>query len=326
MGSTSPTVSVIVPVRNQRNYLVELLDGLRRQTYTDFETIVVDDGSSDGSPDAVRQAAEAGLPVRLMKSPGTGAVDARLAAVAEARGEVFAFTDSDCVPDPAWLSEGVAAIRRGADLVQGRVEPTGPVGPLERSIWVTREDGLYPTCNVLYRRDAYERAGGFDRAAGARLRFRAGGHAKRLGFGEDVLLGWRVRSQGRTAFAPDALVRHQVLRPTFSEALGRAWVAGAFPALVQELPGLRFTLLRHNIFLGHPSRSLLVLVAIGALLRRPSLAGGALAVWTTLCLRVWRSSAGGPQRLAALPAQLALDFVTEAGLIVGSVRARTPVL
>src|SRR5436190_6903506 len=156
-----PRVSVIVPVRNRRDLLADLLAGLGQQTYTNFEAIVVDDGSTDGADELAADTTIAGRRVRLLRANGAGAVAARLLGVAESRAEILAFTDSDCVPSPGWLQAGVAAIDRGADMANGLTRPARPVGPLERSV-ASGEEGLYPTCNMFYRRTAYDDAGAFD--------------------------------------------------------------------------------------------------------------------------------------------------------------------
>src|SRR3954452_21840778 len=178
-----PRVSVVVPVRDRRDLLGELLDGLDGQTFRDFETIVVDDGSSDGSADEAEAKTEAGRPVRVIRRTGEGAVRARQVGVAEATGEILAFTDSDCVPEPGWLAAGVAALDTGVAVVQGHTRSARRRKPLERSLWV-EDNGLYPTCNVFYRRTAFEQAGGFDGDLGSRYGFRPGSLPQGLGFGE----------------------------------------------------------------------------------------------------------------------------------------------
>jgi glycosyltransferase involved in cell wall biosynthesis len=184
-----PAVSVIVPFRDRRALVRKLLDGLDAQTYDDVEVLLVDDGSTDGAATEAAGRVIGGRPVIVLRQEGGGAVAARAAGVAVARGRILAFTDSDCVPEPGWLAAAVARIDAGADMVQGHTRPERRRGPLERSLWVT-DQGLYPTCNVIYRREAFERAGGFDAGIATRYGFRPGASAKGLGFGEDTLLGW----------------------------------------------------------------------------------------------------------------------------------------
>ena len=314
-------VSVIVPVRDRRCLLGRCLDALAAQAYADFEVIVVDDGSTDGS---CAEAARRGSPFHVVRTEGIGAVAARRAGVDAATGDILAFTDSDCVPAPDWLSTGASAVQAGADVVQGLTRPARPVRPLERSLWSDFDDGLFATCNVFYRRAAYEAAGGF---RSERLGFRPDAHSRSLGMGEDTLLGWRVRRQGVAVFEPRAVVEHHVFRGDVREAIRRAWTTGAFPALVGEAPELRQTLLVDGWMLG--SRRRLWLYAGVALtgLGRPRLASIAFAGWVGAhARRVWRDEPVRRRAMKALPAVLAVDAVTGAALLTGSARARRLVL
>jgi len=329
MTSDLPRASVIVPVYNRRELLRSLLIALSDQTLgsSDFEVIVVDDGSDDGSAALAEGFVDKGLPVRVIRTARGGAVAARCTGVEASRAPFLAFTDSDCVPAPDWLEAGVTALESGADVVNGSTRPAGPVGVLDHSV-ASGEEGLYPTCNVFYRRSAFDTSGGFDGRAGERLRFRIGGRAQGLGFGEDTLLAWQVRRRGRGVFAPDAVVEHQVVRGSIVEALSRAWMVAAFPALVREVPELRDTILfRRGISLGPRSRLPVYALALGVTVRRPIAVRAAAAWW------LWSSAVDGARqpggrstRLAAVPVIMARDAVMAAALSVGSVRARTLVL
>lgn len=321
-----PSVSVIVPVFNRRPSLRRLLDALAAQTHVDHEVIVVDDGSDDGSWAEAEADERAGRPVRVVRQPRAGAVAARRAGVALARADRLAFTDSDCSPEPGWLAAGVAALDAGAEVVNGVTHPAGPVGVLDHSVG-SGDEGLYPTCNVFYRRDAYERAGGFDPAAAARLGFRAGSRARNLGFGEDTLLAWRVRRAGQAAFAPSAVVAHEVARLAPAEHLSRAWMAGAFPALVREVPELRQTLVRRRVRLGERSRLPVYLTALAVAARRPRLAAAGATWWgATAAVDAWRDPGPRSRRLLGAAVVVGKDAVTAAALVAGSVRARCLVL
>jgi glycosyltransferase involved in cell wall biosynthesis len=322
-----PTVSVIVPVRDRRQMLRQLLDALASQTVADHEVIVVDDGSVDGSADEARRDAAAGRPVRLFEAAGKGAVAARRRGVAESRSALLAFTDSDCVPEPGWLAAGVEALEQGADLVQGVTQAVRPPRLLERCVQAATDDGLYPTCNVFYRRTAYDAADGFDLDAGERLGFRPGSLLRGLGFGEDVLLGWRVRRSGRAAFAPDAVVAHHVFPVDLGESLRRAWTVGAFPALVREIPELRRTLLVNKMVLGGHSRLPLYAAALALAARRHRVATAALAAWAAGRVGwIVPREASWTRRAKVLPVDLMIDAVSAAALVVGSLRARRIVL
>ena len=304
--------------------LADLLDALARQTYRDFEVVVIDDGSTDGSADVAR--VQRGTVTRVVAGAGAGAVAARCLGVDVSAGDIFAFTDSDCVPCDEWLASGVAGIDKGADLVVGVTRPPRRLEPLERTVYHDGTDGLYPTCNVFYRREAYGAAGGFDREVGTRLGFRGAAAARALGFGEDTLLAWRVARNGTVAVARGAVVHHAVLRPPVGEYIWREWVAGGFPSLVREAPELRGTLLRQGVFLSYRRVPLYVTV-LALVLGGPRLALAACAVWAAARVRDLLPFGGAPsKKAAAVPVEMINDVVVATALIIGSVRSRTIVL
>jgi len=321
---SEPRVAVVVPVRDRRDLLRALLQALDAQTFREFEVVVVDDGSSDGSDVEAETTTVAGRPVRVVHQDGAGAVAARELGVNKAEADVIAFTDSDCEPDPDWLTAGMAAVDAGADMAHGRTIPARPMRPLERSVGAG-DEGLFPTCNAFYTRAGFDRAGGFDREAARRLGFRMNARARGLGFGEDTLLGWRVhRSGGDVRYAPDAVVRHHVFPPDFRDWVSRCWMAAAFPALIAEAPELRPRLVRRRVQFGERSRLPMYATGAALLARRPKLAAVAAGWWAFSRWRELRTTdATTEEQLVALPQELALDVVTGAALVVGSVRART---
>ncbi len=319
---------MIVPVKDRRALLMDTLDGLDVQTYTDFELVVVDDGSSDGSGEAAAARTVAGRPVRVVAGEGRGAVQARIAGVAASRGEILAFTDSDCVPAPKWLELAVAAVDAGAEVVNGRTAPARDLLPFERSMG-SGEEGLYPTCNMLYRRDAYERVGGFDAAVGDRWGFRPDRRSKGDGFGEDTLLAWRViRSGGPAAYVPDAVVQHAVFPPDHTEFVSRQLRVAAFPAMVRDIPELRGTaLIRWGFQLGHRTRLPVYALVVALLLNRRLPAAVAFLWWTALRTgELRRYPIPWARRLKLLPVEMAVDALTAGALVAGSARARNVTL
>lgn len=117
---TFPRVTVVVPVRNGARWIGECLAALERQRYPEelLEVIVVDNGSIDQTADIVR-----GHRVRFLTESGIASpYAARNRGITEARGDILAFTDADCVPADDWVARGVEPIVRGdADLVGGEV-------------------------------------------------------------------------------------------------------------------------------------------------------------------------------------------------------------
>jgi glycosyltransferase involved in cell wall biosynthesis len=115
-------VSVIVPMYNAERTLVACLDGLAAQDHPreEHEILLVDNGSTDASVDIARRYPG----ITLLSEPNPGAYAARNHGLRRARGEVIAFTDPDCVPDPSWIREVASAFADpGLELLCGRRRP-----------------------------------------------------------------------------------------------------------------------------------------------------------------------------------------------------------
>lgn len=203
-------VSVVIPTYNNPARLLECLAGLAAQEPVDarVEVVVVDDGSTDDTPARV-EAARAGFPYPLIcvRKANGGVSSARNAGIREARGEIVAFLDHDCIPRPDWLRRVVRALAAHPEAsgVGGVIEPAGTESRISRYIDARRllseptvEDGRVTfviTANSAFRRPALEEVGGFDE------RFPLGG--------EDVDLSRRLLEAGRTLARDDAMVvRH----------------------------------------------------------------------------------------------------------------------
>jgi mycofactocin system glycosyltransferase len=190
-----PFVSVIIPVRNRPDDIAVCLRSLGELDYPadKLEIIVVDDASIDQTPDVVSR-----FPVRLLLlKQHRQAPYCRNLAARQARGELLAFIDSDCLADSAWLRELVPAFKdKTLGAVGGIVDSYSHENGLDRyekvksSLRVSshfrrseQNDPFFylPSCNLLVRRDLFLQLGGFN---------------EELVVGEDVDLCWRMRKQG----------------------------------------------------------------------------------------------------------------------------------
>jgi GT2 family glycosyltransferase len=198
-----PRVSVIVCTHNGSRTLPQCLERLAVLSYPDYEVIVVDDGSSDGSPDIARAHGAA-----LVQTEHRGLSSARNAGVAEATGEIVAFLDDDAYPDRDWLHYVAASLRANTHAGMGgpNIAPeddgfvaecvaAAPGAPIHVLI-SDREAEHVPGCNMAFRKSALEEIGGFDE------RFRVAG--------DDVDVCWRLQESGRTlGFSAGAVVMHR---------------------------------------------------------------------------------------------------------------------
>ncbi|MCW5877454.1 MAG: glycosyltransferase [Anaerolineales bacterium] len=172
-----PTVSVVIPTRNRVAYILQALESVFAQTYSDYEIIVVDDGSQDETPETLQPLVKAGK-LRYITQPASGVSAARNRGVAEAAGRYIAFLDSDDLFMPSKLEKQVALFERhpqlgfvhcwfskfddaGRDLgLRDTSRFDGQIYPFMLQEW----DVLMAMPCMLMRKDALQAAGGFDTA------------------------------------------------------------------------------------------------------------------------------------------------------------------
>jgi GT2 family glycosyltransferase len=204
--AADPKVSVVVPHYRDLQGLALCLAALDRQTYPreDFEIVVGDNNSPEGEA-AVAAVIDGRARLVVIREKGAG--PARNGAAAVARGAILAFTDSDCVPEPAWLAEGVAALARH-DFVGGRVRVLvddmarmTPTEAFERVFAFDFKDyilnkGFTGSGNLFCARTLFETVGGF-----------------RSVVSEDVEWSHRARGLGFSlGYAPGAVIGHPARR------------------------------------------------------------------------------------------------------------------
>jgi glycosyltransferase involved in cell wall biosynthesis len=116
MTQIYPYCSVIVPTYSRPKQLAACLNALSQLEYQkdQFEVIVVDDGS-EISPAEIVADFEARMNIRMISQPNSGPATARNKGALHARGQLLAFTDDDCLPEPFWLDSLVARFVRNPD-------------------------------------------------------------------------------------------------------------------------------------------------------------------------------------------------------------------
>lgn len=110
-----PRISVIIPTYNAESHLAEALASVQAQTLQDFEVVLVDDGSRDGSVSVARRYAES-MPIRIFTQANAGPAAARNRAVRAANGRYCAFLDADDLMHPERLAEQAALLDDDPDL------------------------------------------------------------------------------------------------------------------------------------------------------------------------------------------------------------------
>jgi GT2 family glycosyltransferase len=197
-----PKISVVVAASNDARTLDDCLSSLEKLSYPDYEVIVVNDGSTDGS-DAIIDR----YPFRAITTPNRGVSAARNEGLRAATGEIIAYIDSDARADPDWLAYLATTFLEsdyvgvgGPNLVPpedgwlAKCVYRAPGGPTQVMLDDQSAEHI-PGCNMAFRKWALEEIGGFDsiftKAA------------------DDVDICWRLLDRGyRIGFSPSAVVWH----------------------------------------------------------------------------------------------------------------------
>jgi cellulose synthase/poly-beta-1,6-N-acetylglucosamine synthase-like glycosyltransferase len=236
--TAAPAVTVAVPVKDRRERMLRCLDALLELDYSDYEVLICDNRSTDGTAEACARHAEgSSVPVRVEVIEGSvGHVRNRAAQLGT--GELIAYTDSDCMPQRGWLA---GAVKPFADpeigVVQGMTlpDPGEEVRAGSATIEVRGYTRRFESCNLIVRREAFLRTPGFDETVGH--------------FWEDTAAGWAMLRAGwRGAFAPDAVVFHDVTNPGLGWWMRRGLRYGNASAVVRRYPEIRDGLLWHRYF------------------------------------------------------------------------------
>lgn len=160
-----PTVSIIVPCYNGGGYLDNLMAALERQTFRDFEIIIIDDGSTDNL--TIRKLAELEDRVRVIHQPNRGLPAARNAGAREARADILFMHDCDDSVEPAFLAETVPVLQAApADvgMVTVHMRMVGAQSGVSRR-YFNRFDLLFTNTmgtGLVMRKECWRRVGGYD--------------------------------------------------------------------------------------------------------------------------------------------------------------------
>ena len=258
----TPMVSVVICAYNAERTMLPCLESLRKLDYPNFEVIIVDDGSRDRTAEISMDFPE----FRLIRQPNKGLSVARNVGLHAARGDLIAYTDSDCVVDPHWLTLMVRTLTEKnfdgcggpnyAPHEDGWVEACCAASPGAPCHVLTADDVAehLAGCNMVFTKAALVKVGGFD--------------PQFTSAGDDVDVCWRILDSGmRLGFCPSAFVWHfrrntikayygqqrgygraeAMLYSRYPErfnVLGQIKWSGTIPGLLRTVPGGA----RKNIF------------------------------------------------------------------------------
>jgi glycosyltransferase involved in cell wall biosynthesis len=234
-GGAPPLISVIVTAYNLAPYLAATIESVLAQRYPEFEVIVVDDGSTDGSG-SVAERFLSDKRVSVIRQCNGGSAVARNAGARRAQGEFLAFLDGDDVATPgrlewaaremmrrpeAALSYGrIALISEDDRLLQMRERPGR-----YRTGWVAKElryRNFIPFSTIMVRKAAFEEVGGFDET---------------IRSSEDWEFLWRLSNKYPVLFVDECLAHYRVRRA--AKTMDLEAKANAYRAVQEKIFGGR---------------------------------------------------------------------------------------
>ena len=203
-----PLVSVMMPVYNVGRYVGKAVESILNQTFEDFEFLIVNDGSTDGSLEILREYAARDRRIRLSSRGNIGLAGSRDELLKAAQGELAACMDADDISSPDRLEKQVAYLREHPEcsLVGSRVTIIDPDGEplqvmgehleheaIDRSLMNAEGQSIYNP-SVMYRRH---------------LALQVGGYRQEYDYMEDLDLFLRMAEVGRLANLPQPLLQYR---------------------------------------------------------------------------------------------------------------------
>ncbi|MDI6804234.1 MAG: glycosyltransferase [Bacteroidota bacterium] len=199
--------SIIIPTYNRLYQIKLALRNIFNQVFDDYEVIVIDDGSTDGTEEYLKTLTMPKL--KWIRQDNKGPAAARNAGVKIAQGKYIAFTDDDCIVPPNWLTSFKNVFETGdVDIIGGAVKNSNKkniyseVSQHITSFFVEylnqegKSSPFLTSNNIAYRADVLKNVGGFDE------RFKKAG-------GEERALNWKILSAGgKSVYAADIIVDH----------------------------------------------------------------------------------------------------------------------
>ena len=206
-----PDISVVMPTYNRKGSLREALVALLEQWTKNYEVIVVDDGSTDGTVQVLQEMSKEYKYLRFYTQSNQGPAAARNLGISHAKGKIIAFTDDDCEVSKTW----VLMIRKSFELnpevvaLQGRTTTDREkITPFTHQIDNEHGFNTIPTCNAAYRTEILNRLGGFDTSFP-------------FPHNEDADLAWRAAEIGKVKFIPEMTVHHPPRQDSFKKVSKR---------------------------------------------------------------------------------------------------------
>ncbi len=226
----TPKISVVIPAHNEESFLPKCLDCLKKQTFRDFETIIVA-GGDDNTPAIARKFEAIVIP-----QTAKGIAGARQSGFAAASGEIIASTDADTLVPGNWLEQVSELFKQHPEAVAVAGHFLLYDGPAFVRFWVRASLKLMPV--VLAVAPGIWNFGGFNFAVRKDIFDEIGGFNLERDFGEDIDLCRRLKKRGKVIFDRSLIVEASG-RAFLDDKLGLKNLTNYLSVLLRGKPSLR---------------------------------------------------------------------------------------
>ena len=202
-----PMITVVLPSYNSMRYIAETMETVLNQTYQDFEVLVVNDGSTDGTPNWVDQLSQREPKVRMVSQANQGLAGARCTGVINARGKYIAFIDDDDLWEPTKLEKQVNSLESNPQaglcytwtaLADSNGKATGRViaSNAEGNVWQQMTEMNIVCCGStpMIRRSCFDEVGLFDH---------------QISPSDDWDMWWRIAAKYEFTVIKEPLIRYR---------------------------------------------------------------------------------------------------------------------
>lgn len=278
--TTNPLISVVMPVYNALPFLNESIKSILEQTFSNFEFVILDDASTDGSVESLREWARRDQRIKLYESNSRlGLSGSSNAVVAKTGARIVARMDADDIAHPDRLRRQwnifeehpdialVGTLCNGIDATGREVRPRDRWRLVRRSTYIP-----FPHGSAMFRREVFDRVGGYDEAsAGAEdqdlfLRMAACARVVTL---PDVLYSYRYHSNNATLFNGKRAVAED--HSENGQALAAFYMLGAMRLWAGDPPMLLEPMLKKKALKWNPKTFMILVSAIWGHLSPPTL-------------------------------------------------------
>mgnify|MGYP006075879855 CR=1 FL=1 len=212
--------SIIIVTKNHSTYLTKCLNSILKQTYKNFEVIIIDHNSSDNTAEIIKTFKSDKIKY-FLNTENKGIASVRNYGIEKSNGDYVFFTDSDCMPAKNWIEEGMQVLlNNDVAGVEGKTIAENQNFGVSQHFVENYNGGQYQTCNIAYKKKNLTECGMFN-------------EKYKIAY-EDLDLAIRIKKKSSIYFNSDMLVFHQLVQWSIKGLMLNAFRAKDKVMIVKE--------------------------------------------------------------------------------------------